>query len=546
MPEQLLKVYMPVKARWDALQRDQKIKLSIALGVILLALIMTIFLLFRTTYERFIGNLSDGTEIRAIQETLDNARIKNKLSDGGTAIYVDKNRLTDAKIELDVNPVTANIPFTYEDALRISGMSTTESQKNELSRVAKQSEIEMVLRRLPGITDASVTLSIPQPRSFIQSDRNASEASVVLILATPFSRSQGEAVARHVSRAVEGLLVENVEVSDQNLNVLYSGSVNVEEDAVANIQAQRSQERREIVQDTRNIFSMFDNVYAQPNLVYSNVLEQQEYRREIAPPVEGNDGGIARDMYTERSNVTGSNVGGEPGLGSNDYTANMYETGTDNVMEASTSIMDVQHYDVNETETHTRIGASSYDRDASSMSITFVKNRDYSQTNFMAADSDRRPVDWEIFKQETEIQLVDDPDIDTYILMAANGTGLLPSNITVLVYEQPFFFDDMPPPISIEQIIMFALAALLILMLALGLIRRKQEEEIEEEMEPELSVEELLVNTQLEEAIEESEKLEEIDYFKESEVKKQIEKFVNEKPDAVASLLRSWINNEEW
>jgi flagellar biosynthesis/type III secretory pathway M-ring protein FliF/YscJ len=29
-------------------------------------------------------------------------------------------------------------------------------------------------------------------------------------------------------------------------------------------------------------------------------------------------------------------------------------------------------------------------------------------------------------------------------------------------------------------------------------------------------------------------------------VKKHIEKFINEKPDAVAALLRNWLNIEEW
>lgn len=40
--------------------------------------------------------------------------------------------------------------------------------------------------------------------------------------------------------------------------------------------------------------------------------------------------------------------------------------------------------------------------------------------------------------------------------------------------------------------------------------------------------------------------LEEIDYFKENEIKKHISKFVDKHPEAVASLLRNWINVEEW
>jgi flagellar M-ring protein FliF len=66
------------------------------------------------------------------------------------------------------------------------------------------------------------------------------------------------------------------------------------------------------------------------------------------------------------------------------------------------------------------------------------------------------------------------------------------------------------------------------------------------EIEPELSVEELLVSTQMEdEQLAEVERLQEIAFNQESEAKRQIEKFVQEKPEAVAQLLRNWLN-EEW
>ena len=58
-------------------------------------------------------------------------------------------------------------------------------------------------------------------------------------------------------------------------------------------------------------------------------------------------------------------------------------------------------------------------------------------------------------------------------------------------------------------------------------------------MEPELSVEDLLATTQ------EESRLDEIELDDKSETRILIEKFVDENPEAVASLLRNWIN-EEW
>ena len=59
------------------------------------------------------------------------------------------------------------------------------------------------------------------------------------------------------------------------------------------------------------------------------------------------------------------------------------------------------------------------------------------------------------------------------------------------------------------------------------------------ELEPELSVEQLLATTK------ENQVLEDVDFDEGSEIRKMIEKFVDEKPDSVAQLLRNWLN-EDW
>ena len=61
-----------------------------------------------------------------------------------------------------------------------------------------------------------------------------------------------------------------------------------------------------------------------------------------------------------------------------------------------------------------------------------------------------------------------------------------------------------------------------------------------EEKEPELSVEEMLASTRENQA-----PVEDIDLQEKSETRKAIEKFVDENPEAVALLLRNWLN-EGW
>ena len=58
------------------------------------------------------------------------------------------------------------------------------------------------------------------------------------------------------------------------------------------------------------------------------------------------------------------------------------------------------------------------------------------------------------------------------------------------------------------------------------------------ETEPELSVEELLATTK------ENQELDDIEMSESSETKRMIEKFVDENPEAVANLLRNWLQND--
>lgn len=85
-----------------------------------------------------------------------------------------------------------------------------------------------------------------------------------------------------------------------------------------------------------------------------------------------------------------------------------------------------------------------------------------------------------------------------------------------------------------------AIAIAIMAMLGYVVFRSTRREQ-EAVVEPELSVETLLASTK--EAEEES--LEDIGFSDKSETRILIEKFVDENPEAVASLLRNWLN-EEW
>ena len=91
---------------------------------------------------------------------------------------------------------------------------------------------------------------------------------------------------------------------------------------------------------------------------------------------------------------------------------------------------------------------------------------------------------------------------------------------------------------NISNYLMVILTVLIAALLIFVIIKGTSPVEVTE-LEPELSVEELLATTQ-----EDGTPLDEIELSDKSETRIMIEKFVDENPEAVALLLRNWINDE--
>ena len=121
--------------------------------------------------------------------------------------------------------------------------------------------------------------------------------------------------------------------------------------------------------------------------------------------------------------------------------------------------------------------------------------------------------------------------------MLAMATGVSANNISVMGYEVPKFVEKVDTSRGIADYLMIILAVLIIALLIYVVIRGTAPVKVSEE-EPELSVEQLLATTK------ENQSIEDIEFSDKSETRRMIEKFVDENPEAVAQLLRNWLNDE--
>ena len=145
---------------------------------------------------------------------------------------------------------------------------------------------------------------------------------------------------------------------------------------------------------------------------------------------------------------------------------------------------------------------------------------------------------WEEFKAANNKPKVVQVD-ESYVTAIANITGFPEKSISFICQEEPQFIDEIEEGRSITDYAQIIIAVLIFALLGYVVFRSTRSEKVEE-IAPEISVESLLEST-----AEVQDSLEDIGYNEKSDVRLMIEKFVDENPDAVASLLRNWLN-EDW
>ena len=277
---------------------------------------------------------------------------------------------------------------------------------------------------------------------------------------------------------------------------------------------------------------IFANVEAAINLdvTFDN---KEVVKTELGIP-QGMDGGaITQQSLYDMTSTTGYE-GGTPGTDTNDDTTYVIEDGQNGLTEISES--DTM-YDYDRIITTIVGNGGNINYDTSSTTVMATKYIVYDEAE-LRANGTLDDMTWEEFKAaNAEAQVVDVDE--SYIQLVANATGFPANAITFLCYEEPKFVDEVEDGRSIADYAQIIIAVLIFALLGYVVFRSTRTQKTEE-LQPEISVETLLESTS---NVQDS--LNGIDYVEKSDARIMIEKFVDENPEAVASLLRNWLN-EDW
>ena len=276
---------------------------------------------------------------------------------------------------------------------------------------------------------------------------------------------------------------------------------------------------------------MFDHVEVAPELVMDFDTSEEATHEYYAPD------GQTNGMVGSKSEYESESEGGAaatPGTDSNDDTSYVIE---DNNYTHSAVTDTTTNYQNNEKVTKKSSNGGTVNYADSSVSLVATKYRIYDEDTLRASGAlDNMTFDEYVAANSDPTAITVDPE---YITMISNATGIPTDKITIIAQEEPVFQYSSGGR-SASDYLQIVLVVLILLLLGYVVFRSTRKEK-ETEIEPELSVESLLETTKQAE----QEDLEDIGYNEKSEIRVLIEKFVDENPEAVASLLRNWLN-EEW
>lgn len=522
---------------WNKYTSKQKTIIISVICVLILAIALLVYFLNRPSYIKLqvFDNVEDAS---TMVDTLKENSIKYKTSNDGKTIYVEEGSSTDALYLMsDSNLISSGM--SWDDALT-SSMSTTESEKSTKRKLALQNDIRTTLRGFSFISDASVFIDQPSNEYSILGDEDKISVSVVLELKDLESEEataiRYESLAGWLANTV-GTDIENVSVIDTNGNTLYS---DVSSDSLGSA-VNSVQEYREKLSNTfaKNIEAILlkcnydDITVSTAGFEFDEKkVEELSTRYEVA---DGREYGYPTGIYDySATGVSGS--GGIPGTDPNDDDTDVMLK-TNSGTSSETTLNKLTEILTDSIVTNTKYESRAIDKEKSSLAVVATRFHVYREEELEAAGELENMTFAEFVQANNTWTPLEVSEEELQLLAAASNIPI--GSIQVLAFEQPVFQEKQTSSGSTLRNILMVVLALLIIALLIFVVFRGTAPVDVSELEPELSVEQLLATTK------ENQSLEDIEFSASSETRKMIEKFVDENPEAVAQLLRNWLN-EGW
>lgn len=542
MPERIQNTINRIIEWWKKFTSRQKaIMISMAV-VVVVAISILLFVVTRPKWV-VLKVASDAKEAQNIQNLLKDNKITFEQSKDGMTFSIHEEDSSQAQILLGTNDISSE-GYSIDDVVNGS-FSTTEADKEKKYKVFLESKFAKQISKMDGISEVDININIPHDDGTIIATNEESSAAVKITF-TEGSKGH-EKIARSVAHFMAANLrnatTNKITVIDNNGNTLFNGTdddtslaqASTQQDVKENAEKLTAKKVKEVLSHDNGMNSaIYDNVDVGCELKMNFTKESSKDYKYYVDTENGKSEGYL-DSRTETNTSSKGNNGGTPGTDTNndDTTYVMDDNGTTSSESSSVT----EDYLPSELITTKDGEVGKVDYDESSITIVATNYITYDEDEMKKTGALKGKSFAEFRSKNNEKKQI---DVDNQMITAvSNATGINANKITILAYEVPLFHESTGGRTLTDylQIIIALLVFALLGFVVFRSLKKEQEEQVEEEV----SVDDLLA----EQNEQQEENLEDIGFNEKSEARILIEKFVDENPEAVANLLRNWLN-EDW
>lgn len=494
-----------IKGTWGKLSRPMQLGVGVfVLGVFLSLVLLGLF--SRTEYQVLFSSLGvedAGAVVSALQER----GTPYKLTDGGSTVWVPEEDVFESRIALATSGVPTGGVVGFE-IFNTTRLGETEADRQLRYQWALQGELTRTIRQINEVADARIHIVLPRRSLFVQESQSAT-ASVLLQLnpGAQLTAGQVRAIANLVATSVEGLTPENVTIVDSRGTVLNSPSMM---ELGGNVSDRFEMQWLYEQQLENSVVAMLERIYGFGNVVarINAVLDfaHLEQYNETFSPINRGEGLVRSSQSAEESySGTSTGAGGVPGVDSNvpGYVFLEEEGGTTEWQRSE----DITNYELNRTETWTTTPPGQ----VTNLAVSVWINGDLTPT---------------------QLASIEESVIRATGLRTDRGDNVYVASVP---FEVSPFVGDLPTlEVSTGVPLYWVIALGILLLLALLFVVFRKKSPVPEEVPVAASLD-IVVDDELPERALTPEERER------QTMRKQIEKLAEEKPEDVASLMRTWL-----
>jgi flagellar M-ring protein FliF len=192
----------------------------------------------------------DPAEAASTSQLLDQANIAYEIRDGGTAIYVDRNQVDEARVRVASSGPLSGASVGYEIFDRQDSFGQTSFVQNINAKRALEGELARTIESLAFVNSARVHLNLPERRLFTRDQQDPTAA--VTVATSQRVNAEQVRVIRNIVASGAGLEPGHVSLADDRGRQL-AGTMDAETAGAAFMDQRRTDVESELRQDILDI-----------------------------------------------------------------------------------------------------------------------------------------------------------------------------------------------------------------------------------------------------------------------------------------------------